>query len=104
MSNGLSGCTQYIHNAEFDRLERIRQAKKEAFDKYIQSYVDCISKKTCTCSACKAENSIKLGKVVRTSKGVEETWECGHCGRIVPRFVSNAEFSKWLNEDRQKTA
>ena len=104
MSKGLSGCTQYPLHAKYERLERIRQSKKEAFDKYIQSYVDCISKKACTCSACRAENSIKLVKVVRTPEGAEETWKCGHCGRAVKRFVSNAEFSKWLNEDRRETA
>lgn len=104
MSNGLSGVTQYPLHAELDRRERIRQSKKVAFDNYINSYIDCISKKACTCSACHTENSIKLVKVVRTSKGVEETWKCANCERVVDRFVSNAEFSQWLNEDRQRTA
>ena len=103
MSNGLSGCSQFIYNAEFDRLEWIRQAKKEAFRNYIMSYVKCIAKKTCKCSACKTE-AMKLVKVVITSQGVEETWKCANCERIAERFVSNAEFSQWLNEDRQKTA
>ena len=102
MSNGLSGCTQYIHNAKSDKIEQARQSKKEAFDKYVKSYIDCIAKKACTCSACKTENAIRLVNVVRTSSGVEETWQCAHCGRIAERFVSNAEFSQWLNEDRQR--
>jgi transposase-like protein len=104
MSNGLSGCTQYMFNAQSDRIERTRQAKKEAFEKYIISYVECISKKACTCSVCKTENAIKLVKAVRTSTGVEETWKCASCGRIVNRSISNEDFSQWLNEDRQKTA
>lgn len=104
MSNGLSGLTQYIHSAAAGKAEQARQAKKEAFNKYIISYVECISKKACTCSACKTENAIKLVEVARTSEGVTETWKCGHCGRTVKRFVSNAEFGKWLNEDRQRTA
>jgi len=103
MSNGLSGCIQYPLHAKYDRLERIRQAKKEAFDNYINSYINCVSQKTCKCSVCKTEN-IHFIKVVRTSKGVEETWQCAQCGRIVERFVSNGEFSQWLNEDRRKTA
>ena len=103
MSTGLSGCTQYIFNAQSDKIEQARQSKKEAFDAYIKSYVDCISKKTCTCSACKTESSIKLEKVVMTSQGVEETWKCVQCGRIAERFVSNEEFSQWLNEDRRDT-
>lgn len=102
MSNGLSGCTQFIHNAKSDKIEQARQSKKEAFDAYIKSYVECISKKACTCSACKTENAIKLVKVVRTSKGVNETWKCASCGRIVSRFVSNGDFCKWLNEDRKR--
>lgn len=104
MSNGLSGCTQFIHNAKSDKIEQAIQSKKEAFDAYVKSYVECIAKKSCTCAACKAENSIKLVKVVRTPSGVKETWQCAQCGRIVKRFVSNADFSLWLNEDRQKTA
>jgi hypothetical protein len=103
MSNGLSGCTQYVFNAKSDRIERTRQAERLAFEHYVISYMDCITTKTCKCAACK-NIAIKLVKAVMTESGVDETWKCGHCERIVNRSVSNEEFSQWLNEDRQKTA
>lgn len=102
MSNGLSGCTQYIYNAEFNRLERIRQAKKEAYDNYVKSYIETIMKKRCTCAACKTENSMSLVNVVKIHQGIEETWMCSHCGRTAKRTVSNAEFTQWFNEDSKK--
>lgn len=102
MSNGLSGMTQFISNDEQDRKDRIRAAKKLAFDNYVNSYIETTSKKSCTCSACRAENAIHPVEVVRTSQGVSEIWECEKCGRTVPRMTSNTEFSFMLNEDRQK--
>jgi len=102
MSNGLSECTQYIFNAEADRLERIRQARNEAYRNYVKSYIESIMKKRCTCSACKTESSMSLVNIVKISQGIEETWTCSHCERVAKRTVTNADFTQWFNEDRQK--
>lgn len=102
MSDGLSGCTQYIFNAESNRIERIREAKKEAYNNYVRSYIEAVIKKRCTCSACKTENSMSLINVVKIPQGIEETWMCSHCGRKAKRVITDAKFSQWFNEDRQK--
>ena len=103
MSNGMSGETQYIYNYHQDRLDRITENKRAAFNNYVNSYIKNTQEKRCTCSVCKAENSIHPVQIIRTSQGVSEMWKCDNCGREVPRGISNAELSYRLNVDRQKT-
>jgi RecJ-like exonuclease len=102
MSNGLSGNTQYINNYEQDRLDRIRENKRIAFENYVNSYMVSAQKKRCTCSACKSKNAIHTIEVVRTPQGVQEVWRCDHCDRIVTRTVSNELLVSWLDEDRRQ--
>jgi len=94
---------QFIDNHEFDRMERIRQAKKAAFTNYVNSYIETTQKKRCTCSACKTENAIHPIEIIRASRGVEEVWKCDSCERVVEKVMSYKELSYRLNVDRQLT-
>ena len=101
MSNGMSGTTNYIHNYAQDHKDNTMEAKRVAFTNYVNRYIEATSKKLCKCSACKTENSIHPVKFVKTAQGIEETWKCDHCGRVVPRFISKEELSYRANVDRQ---
>ena len=100
MSNGMSGTTNYIHNYAQDHKDNAMASRRAAFTNYVNSYIEQTSKKLCKCSACKTENSIHPVKFVKTAQGIEETWKCDHCGRVVPRFISKEELSYRANVDR----
>lgn len=102
MSNGLSETTQYIHNYEQDRLDRIRANKNAVIENYINSYMKTTSQKRCKCSACQTENAIHPVKIYSNVSGVEEVWRCDSCGRVVLRKVPRKILVEWLNVDKRQ--
>jgi RecJ-like exonuclease len=92
-----SGLIQHATDAECNRKLR----EQQAFNNYVQSYIESALKATCKCSKCQAQ-AIQIIKIQRTKQGVVEVWHCKNCDRVVQRIVSNDQFVRMYNEERRQ--
>jgi len=105
MSNGLSGCTQYIWAAEDERRERHQNAAREAFIKYVIGFGKHASEIKRTCPVCKEsslrsvttgvneigsrflERKLLLTQSVLDDGKVTAVWKCDCCSYTEQKHV-----------------
>lgn len=92
-----TGLIQYTWTYEQRRADRIRQAKIEAFNKYVSGYMEYIKGLKKTCSGCHNETIIPVN-VFLNDKELVIVWKCQTCGRIVRTFESNKELIEEFNQ------
>lgn len=118
MSHGLSGLTQYIYNYEQERLERIQQAKKEAFINYVIGFGKRALKIQITCPECGNKTMIatesytnKTGKDVlfqnipATKENLKTAvcisrWKCSNCRHEKQTMVTFEELREDFNKPK----
>jgi hypothetical protein len=91
------GLIQYA--TDYQTTLKIRE--QQAFENYVQSYIEAATQATCKCSTCQAQ-AISVIQIQRTRQGVVEVWHCAKCDRVVQRVIKNDQFVRMYNEERRQ--
>jgi RecJ-like exonuclease len=93
--------TQGLIQYKTDYQTTLKIREQQAFNNYVQSYIESALKATCKCSTCKAQ-AIQVIKIQRTRQGVIEVWHCENCDRFVERKMDNNWFVARYNVERKQ--
>jgi hypothetical protein len=91
------GLIQYA--TDYQTTLKIRE--QQAFNNYVNSYIEQACQATCKCSKCQ-EKAVKVIKIQRTRQGVVEVWHCSSCDRVVQRIIKNDQFVAMYNDERKQ--
>jgi RecJ-like exonuclease len=91
------GLIQYA--TDYQTTLKIRE--EQAFNNYVNSYIEQACQATCKCSKCQ-EKAVKVIKIQRTRQGVVEVWHCSSCDRFVERKMDNSWFVVRYNVERKQ--
>jgi RecJ-like exonuclease len=92
-----SGLIQY--KTDYQITLKIRE--QQAFNNYVNSYIETARQATCKCSKCQAQ-AISVIQIQRTRQGVVEVWHCSSCDRFVERKMDNSWFVARYNVERKQ--
>jgi hypothetical protein len=91
------GLIQYA--TDYQTTLKIRE--QQAFNNYVNSYIESATQAICKCSMCQAQ-AISVIQIQRTRQGVVEVWHCSSCDRFVERKMDNSWFVAMYNEERRQ--